>query len=110
MVRTGHAWAYGKYALDYVAQEHDARAHKRGIWQAATPTAQTFRSAETDATAHARRHGCNIKGNITKRGRIYHTPSSPWYDQTRINQRKGERWFCNEAEARAAGWRAAKSG
>ena len=29
-------------------------------------------------------------------------------ERTRINTSKGERWFCTESEARAAGWRRAK--
>ena len=49
---------------------------------------------------------CRIKGNISERGKIYHVPGSPSYDQTKIDESKGERWFCTEAEAIAAGWRA----
>jgi len=51
--------------------------------------------------------GCNIKGNISMRTgeRIYHVPGGKFYDLTVINPAKGERWFCSEAEARAAGWR-----
>src|SRR4029077_3291004 len=44
--------------------------------------------------------GCNIKGNISDRGeRIYHVPGQQYYDRTTINESKGERWFCTEAEA-----------
>jgi endonuclease YncB( thermonuclease family) len=49
---------------------------------------------------------CRIKGNISESGRIYHVPGSEWYDRTQINTARGERWFCSEAEAKAAGWRA----
>jgi len=49
---------------------------------------------------------CLIKGNISQNGRIYHVPGSPSYGQTRIDIAAGERWFCTEEEARAAGWRA----
>lgn len=50
---------------------------------------------------------CQIKGNINSKGdRIYHVPGSRSYGATRINESKGERWFCSEAEAKAAGWRA----
>ncbi len=49
--------------------------------------------------------GCRIKGNISQNGKIYHVPGSPSYDQTKIDESKGERWFCTEAEAQAAGWR-----
>jgi len=53
--------------------------------------------------------GCQIKGNIGSSGRIYHLPGSDSYAGTRIDESKGERWFCTEAEARAAGWRPAGS-
>jgi len=49
-----------------------------------------------------------IKGNIGGTGgRIYHLPGQADYEATRINEKKGERWFCSEAEARAAGFRRA---
>ncbi len=52
---------------------------------------------------------CNIKGNINARGEhIYHMPGQEYYDRTLITTRKGERWFCSEEEAVAAGWRKAK--
>lgn len=52
---------------------------------------------------------CNIKGNISSSGRIYHTPwGSRSYAKTHINISAGERWFCSEAEAEKAGWRAPK--
>lgn len=48
---------------------------------------------------------CAIKGNISRNGRIYHLPGSASYARTTIDESKGERWFCSEREARAAGWR-----
>lgn len=52
---------------------------------------------------------CNIKGNVNTRGeRIYHVPGQRYYNQTRISASHGERWFCSEEEARAAGWRKSK--
>lgn len=52
---------------------------------------------------------CNIKGNVSigSGERIYHVPGQEYYDETRISPQYGERWFCSEAEARAAGWRRA---
>jgi len=49
---------------------------------------------------------CCFKGNISKSGRICHVPGSASYAQTQIDTSRGERWFCTEGEARAAGWRA----
>ncbi len=52
---------------------------------------------------------CNIKGNISinSRERIYHVPGQEYYASTKISPQYGERWFCSEEEARAAGWRKA---
>lgn len=36
-------------------------------------------------------------------------PGGAYYDSTVIEPEKGERYFCSEAEAQAAGWRAARS-
>ena len=53
---------------------------------------------------------CQIKGNISAKGeRIYHVPGQRSYNQTKISPAKGERWFCSEAQAQAAGWRRAKN-
>ena len=52
---------------------------------------------------------CNIKGNVSTKGeRIYHVPGQKYYDDTVIQSSHGERWFCSEEEARAAGWRRSK--
>ena len=54
--------------------------------------------------------GCRIKGNIGSKGdRIYHMPGGRWYDRTVITASKGERWFCSEGDARAAGRRRARA-
>lgn len=54
--------------------------------------------------------GRSVKGNINSRGdRIYHAPGMSSYCATKIDESKGERWFCSEEEARAAGWRAPKN-
>ncbi|HEV7305183.1 succinoglycan biosynthesis protein exoi [Ensifer sp.] len=52
---------------------------------------------------------CNIKGNVSinSRERIYHVPGQERYAETNISPQYGERWFCSESEARAAGWRKA---
>lgn len=53
--------------------------------------------------------GCKIKGNISisTGAKLYHLPGMEDYEITRIDPIKGERWFCTEQEAIAAGWRKA---
>lgn len=51
---------------------------------------------------------CLIKGNISAQGeRIFHMPGCGSYEKTVIDASTGERWFCSEKEAIAAGWRKA---
>lgn len=50
---------------------------------------------------------CAIKGNVSDAGRLFYVPEDPRYAKVNIN-RAGERWFCSEAEAVAAGWEKAE--
>lgn len=53
---------------------------------------------------------CQIKGNVSINSGelIYHVPGQMFYADTKISPEYGERWFCSEAEARAAGWKKAR--
>lgn len=108
MVTDGWAAAYRRYSTQYVPQETQARRAGRGMWQGGAPQMPwDYRAARWhSSTQVAPDPNCPIKGNVSKSGRIYHTPWSPFYDRTRIDTSAGERWFCSEAEAIAAGWRA----
>lgn len=106
MVRSGMAWAFVEYSDTYVEDERLARSERIGIWQAPTQTPWDFRAERWEVAEQEAPDGCPIKGNISQHGKIYHTPWSPWYSRTKISLERGERWFCNEAEAIAAGWRA----
>ena len=121
MVASGLALAYRHYSNDYVADEERARAARRGVWASEFTAPWDWRQSDVQVTDEARsrppsplanRQSCRgqIKGNINGKGEhIYHTRSSPWYDQTQIDESSGERWFCSEQEAREAGWRAPRA-
>lgn len=111
IVEAGWATAYRRYSMDYVAAEAHARIAKRGIW--------AFKFQRPDAYRQSRSHRlmtqsppdprCAVKGNINRKGeRILHFPGSRDYAAVRIDQSNGERWFCNAAEGRKAGWRASR--
>ena len=109
MIDKGMAWAFVRYSDAYIGEEAAARENRRGVFSEDFTTPWEFRDRRwTEALAKEDEapDGCPIKGNISRNGRIYHPPWSPWYDKTAINVAKGERWFCSEAEAVAAGWRA----
>jgi hypothetical protein len=105
LVREGFAWAFVKYSSSYVNEEAEARARGLGIWQGAAVPAWEYRAHRWTASEPQAPQGCAIKGNVTRNGRIYHMPWSPWYGRIRMDADKGKRWFCTEAEALAAGWR-----
>lgn len=109
MVRRGWARAYLRYSGDYAELEKEARQNKVGIWSGTFQNPWAFRKERWQLAAQGRDANCPIKGNISKSGRIYHMPYSRDYARTRIDPAKGERWFCSEAEAIAAGWRAARN-
>ena len=107
MVESGNAWAYIKYSTKYSTAEAGARALKIGIWQGETQPAWEFRKTQWQVAEVAAPAGCAIKGNVSKQGRIYHVPWSAWYDKVKVDEARGERWFCSEDEAMQAGWRPA---
>jgi hypothetical protein len=109
LVAQGWAVAYRRYSTDYVATEEAASAEGVGIWSGSFDMPWDYRARRwAEASGKAPNPNCPIKGNINRDGeRIYHTPwGSRSYERTKINTAKGERWFCDEAEAVAAGWRA----
>jgi micrococcal nuclease len=114
------AGGYGEeytYSRAYAGQaayrqaEATARAKGLGIWSSGCRAAQTApapapRPAPKPATTPAPSGSCDIKGNIASDGeKIYHLPGQQYYGVTKISESKGERWFCSESEAVAAGWR-----
>ena len=88
----GEAYVPTDYSLKSVEDCIRAAGHRTEVPHAAPA-----------APAHS---SCRIKGNISDNGKIYHVPGSRSYDAASIDTSRGERWFCTEEEAIAAGWRA----
>lgn len=120
LVANGWAMAYRRHSRAYIDEESAAEAGRRGIWIGEFEPPWDWREGErlrpstpepaSETAALDRRTAqCNIKGNISHSSgkRLYHIPGDPDYANTRISAARGERWFCSEAEARAAGWRRA---
>lgn len=109
MVNAGLAVRYNPETSAYLKEELAAAKAPRGVWRGTFTQPKDHRAARWTVAKQQAPKGCPIKGNISQRNgvevRIYHTPWSRYYDNTRINTGKGERWFCSEAEALEAGWR-----
>ena len=114
LVAEGLARAYARYSDAYVGLETEARAGGLGLWQGAAASPWEYRAESQGLRAGRRRRaapGCDIKGNVSAGGaRIYHLPGTRGYASTRIDADRGEAWFCDEAAARAAGFRPPRGG
>jgi endonuclease YncB( thermonuclease family) len=117
LVRGGYAMDWPRYSRGAFAKEQSAaKSEGVGIWQGEFQPPWEWRAAQREPTVpstvplmtSSAGGGCDIKGNISSKGeRIYHVPGQEHYARTKISRSKGEKWFCNEDEARAAGWRRA---
>jgi len=80
------------YDVGLEQAQREARQMQRGLW--------------SSACENKRDPNCNIKANIRKqeKTKIYHLPSCYNYERIVVNERLGDRWFCTEKEAIAAGF------
>jgi endonuclease YncB( thermonuclease family) len=110
MAERGAAVAFTRFSNDYVAHETRAKRAGLGLWAGKFDHPEAWRKARQtgEVVPTTTSGGCTIKGNISGNGRIYHMPGQRHYAETSISTARGERWFCTEAEARAAGWRRAR--
>lgn len=111
LVSGGWAFAYRKYSMMFDLDEKGAAVNDRGLHGGSFQAPALFRQAKRGARngVVAPDPACAIKGNISPNSgeRIFHRPGQRDYARTGINERRGERWFCSESEAVAAGWRPA---
>lgn len=111
LVKAGFAFAETGLVSPYQAAQTEAQAAKAGIWSAAT--AERPRDWRNRVWAEAKGRapeGCPIKGAVKGGDRIYVLPWATEYARIRVSARRGERWFCSEADAVAAGFRSAARG
>ncbi len=130
MVRSGWALAFRRYSSEFVADEDYARQLKAGLWAGAfiAPwdwrhrTGRTIILGAVQVPRNAQREllsptvaatppdsTCVIKANMSRNGEcIYHVPGGEFYDKLRMDIPGPRRWFCNPAEAEAAGCRKSK--
>jgi hypothetical protein len=123
--------AFRRYSTEYIPDEDLAREDQRGLWGGAfiapwdwrhrsnsteilgalsvPSTAQRALVSNTAANPAPPIGSCLIKGNLSSTPQcIYHVPGGRFYDRLSMQPSSSRRWFCNEAEAQAAGCRKSK--
>jgi endonuclease YncB( thermonuclease family) len=118
LLRGGYGFARldtrnSQYDRRYAAAEREARAAGSGLWGAckkevdarvASDKRLQDSSREIESAVH--KPGCDIKGNISTKGagKVYYLPKCANYHMLILDARKGEQYFCTEAEAKKAGF------
>ena len=110
LVKNGYALAYLKYSNKFFRDEKKAKEKGLGVWQGRFIYPWEWRRGKRfNNNNNPDKKECYIKGNISSKGqKIYHLPGNLNYEETKINENKGERWFCSEQEAKMNGWRKSK--
>ena len=110
LVSRGHVFASGGFYASYGSAERDARRAKRGIWRGSAQKPADYRTATWDRAKRRAPGGCPIKGRVRRGAKIYVLPWAANYRRVQVRTRRGERWFCSESEALAAGWQPDSAG
>ena len=105
LVRGGHVFSAQGVLNSYNVVEDEARTAKLGVWQGESVRPQEWRDRVWEEAKRTAPEGCPIKGYVRADDRTYAMPWSAGYDGGKIRTVKGDRWFCSEEEARAAGFK-----
>ena len=107
MLQSGYAVALPDAPAFYRDAQESARKANLGIWASRFIMPWAWRNgARLPAEARWANTACIIRGKIAADGnRFYYVPTDPTYDTLIVNPSQGDRTFCSDEEARAAGWR-----
>jgi endonuclease YncB( thermonuclease family) len=100
LVRSGRAFAIA----DYAAEEQTARDAKTGLWSGDAERPAEWRARVWDEASRRAPGGCPIKGRVRDGAKVYVLPWSQGYAVAKVRETRGDRWFCNEEEAKSSGW------
>jgi len=104
LVQRGYVFAVRSFFGSLNDVEDQAQDAKIGIWQGEVQRPQAWRDQQWEDAKRDAPGGCPIKGLIRASSKLYALPWSQGYDRAKVHTKKGERWFCSEDEAKAAGF------
>jgi endonuclease YncB( thermonuclease family) len=106
LVSQGFAFTDGGLFAGYAAEETAAKTSNAGLWDGEPERPdewreRVFREAAKDAPGN-----CPIKGRVQSGRKTYSLPHQLGYARITIREKRGDRWFCSEADAQSAGFQA----
>ncbi len=106
MIERGMAWTVPDDSSPYKRLEATARDKRRGFWRDQLERPWHYRRRLQYSAGSKAPKGCAFKAIVDRKGnRIYFAPWSPWYAKYKVEEARGDKWFCSEPEAIAAGWK-----
>ncbi len=105
LVKEGAAFSEGGLFSGYGDVEAEAKEKKLGLWRGEAERPADYRAKLWEVAAKAAPDGCPIKGQVAGDAKTYVMPWQPVYGGAKVRPGRGERWFCSESEAQAAGWK-----
>lgn len=106
LLRAGYVFALPNDPFYYRSIEDHARNAKLGVWGGKFVLPWEWRKGErlpgeTEKTDPP----CEVIGKISPTGeRLYYVPTDPGFDKIKVDPAHGDRRFCSDQAARAAGW------
>jgi hypothetical protein len=104
LVRNGYVFATSSFFNSLSSEEDEARNAKAGIWQGEVARPQAWRERAWEDAKRDAPDGCPIKGLLRASSKRYELPWFADYARAKVRTERGERWFCSEDEAKAAGF------
>ena len=102
-----------EYSIPYSRAQEIAKIKNIGVWKHCDGKRKPLDEEDKKISEKTKKYSsktCDIKANINSKGdKIYHFPGCKSYNQTNIDESKGEHFFCSEKEALEAGWRRARN-
>ena len=107
LVKAGHVFSAATVFGGYAALETEARRAGTGLWSGDAERPAEYRAKLWAAAQANTPDGCPIKSQIDAGRKTYLMPWASHYGSASVRVARGERWFCSEADAQAAGFKPA---
>jgi endonuclease YncB( thermonuclease family) len=104
LLKEGHVFSTSGFFGSYASLESEAKKAKVGLWAGDAERPADYRTRLWDAAKQSAPDGCPIKA-LAQSSKTYVLPWSSDYSRTNVRATRGDRWFCSEQDAVAAGFK-----
>jgi endonuclease YncB( thermonuclease family) len=106
LVEQGFAFSDGGLFSSYATDEAAAKSSNAGLWAGLPEHPEEWRERVFREAAREAPGNCPIKALVQSGRKIYSLPHQPDYQRVTVREKRGDRWFCSEADAQREGFTA----